>query len=294
MPEFTPDPLPHPPAPGLLTLPPPPPRPLRDTLQEMEVLHLLATITGAPTAIPPALWQTPVRHMSLPQTRDLVKQICTSLAERIPFLAWEFLDWEEDAEALEYFRRIPVEPVGVDLCNGEVVGGGAVFTWVAALAGYLVEGLRYPLPDEMPDGFDVLEMTSFLGVPDVTHPLAALADVVDVLNHNTGTFFLDACPVCWHAQDEDIADWSDENVAWFEEDATRALAILERIDALEAWVKAEPARMTLVWQALVDAHRAQAAQEATAPPQTLVDLWGRVPEGEVPAEMDALPGGGML
>lgn len=280
MPSLTPDPLVYPPPLWLLTLPPPAPTPCFSE-PEVAILDLLATITGAPSAVPPELWDAPIPQLSLPATRDLLKQICSSLSERIPFLAWDFLEWEEDTEALFPFRQIPVDPVGVDICNGEVVGCGAVMTWVAAVAGYATDTLPYPLPEAMPPGFEVLELTEFVATLHEEHPLAALADVIDVLDHTTGTFFLDACPACWHSHDEDITDWTDENVTWLEEDATRALAILERIDALEAWVKAEPERMTLVWQALLDAHIAQEAQEvASSPPKTLIEVWGLAPEGE--------------
>lgn len=274
MPPLTPDSLVYPPTPWLLTLPPPAPTPCFSE-PEVATLDLLATVTGAPSAIPSELWDTRVPQLSLPATRDLLKQICTSLSERIPFLTWDFLEWEEDAEALFHFQQIPVEPVGVDSCNGEVVGCGTVMTWVAALCGYMTDTLPYPLPDEIPPGFEVLELTEFVATLQEGQPLAALAYVIDVLDHTTGTFFLDACPVCWHSHDEDITDWTDENIAWLEEDATRTVAILERIDALEAWVKAEPARMTLVWQALLDAHTAKEAQEVSAsPPKTLMEVWG--------------------
>lgn len=259
MPYFiTPHGLALPPAPGLLSLPPPPvARPV--TQAEIECLTLLTALTGAPTAIPPDLWHTPVRALSLQATCDLLKQIGMSLTERIPFLAWELVEWEEDAEILSHFLQIPVAPVGIDICNGEVVGCGALLTWVAALAGYGVEELPYPLPDEIPIGFEVAELSLLPDVEAANHPLSALADVLNLLNHTTGTFFLDACPFCWQAEGDEITEWTDENLAWLEADAKRTLAILARIEALEAWVKAEPQGIALVWQTLLDAHAARVA-----------------------------------
>jgi hypothetical protein len=268
-----PDPLVHTRTSWLLTPPSPPlPRPhLSD--QEVGVLELFATITGAPSAIPPDLWHSPVLPQSFPEVRALLKQICTALAERIPFLHWDFLEWEEDAVVLSHFLQIPVEPVGIDGCNGEVFGYGGVLSWVATLCGYLADEVPYPLPEEMPVGFEVFDLSPFLAKYYEGQPLAGLADIIEMLNHTTDTFFLDACPACWHSNAEDFTDWTDENLEWLEQDALRTSTILARVDALEAWVRTDPARIDVVWQALLEAHTTLQVQEAQARPQTLLEVW---------------------
>lgn len=267
------DPLVYAPTTWLLTPPPLPlPRPhLSD--QEAMVLELFATITGAPSAIPPEVWQSSVLPHSFPEARNLLKQIYTALAERIPYLHWDFLEWEEDAVVLAHFLQIPVDPVGIDGCNGEVFGYGGVLSWVATLCGYMAEEVPYPLPEEMPVGFEVFDLSPFLAKHYEGQPLAGLADIIEMLNHTTGTFFLDACPACWHSHAEDITDWTDENLEWLEQDALRTSAILARVDTLETWVRADPARIEVVWQALLEAHTTIQAQAAQARPQTLLEVW---------------------
>lgn len=265
-------PTPDPPAPWLLV---PPASVTIPRLQHPEagVLEVVVAITSAPQAIPPELWNAPVRYRSSAELRTLLLHLCTSLSKRIPFLQYDFLEWEEDPDSLFHFVHIPVDPIGIDSCNGEVFGYGPVVAWVAALHGYMTEDLPYPLPEALSVGFDVGDLAPSITKGDATQPLAGLADVIDLLSHNTGTFFLDACPACWYAYADEPFDWTDENIAWLEQDAARTLSILARIDALEAWVQADRTRMRLVWQTLLEAY-ADVQTEAVPTPQTLMDLWG--------------------
>ena len=185
---------------------------------------------------------------------------------------------------LHSFFQIPVVPAGVDTCNGDIDGSGAVLTWVGALCGFTVDELRYPLPEAMPQALDLLDLAPLLATRYAGLPLAGLADVVNVLDHRTGTFFLDACPACWQPEMDDATNWEDENLDWLEHDAACALAVLERVDALEAWVAANPARIWEVWQAIVDTHTLEQAALARKRPKTLMELWGNVPEEEPEAD----------
>lgn len=248
------------------------------------VLDLFATITAAPSAIPPDLWDIPLETLTADCATVLLNRICTHLTPRIPFLSWEVLDWEEDTDALHSFYRIPVVPIGLDTCNGDVIGTGAVFTWVGALCDFAVEELVYPLPQDVPPDLDMFDLVPALTNWYPGHPLAGLVDMIEVLDHRTGTFFLDACPACWEAEQDEGTEWDDENLAWLEQDATRTHVIMDRIDALEAWVAEDPTRIAEVWQALLEAHAQHA--DADPRPKTLMEVWGIVPQEATDADMD--------
>jgi hypothetical protein len=271
-----------------LLVPPAPVTIPRPAQSEAGTLELLVAITGAPEAILPELWNAPVHPLEFTEVRTLLQQICTALAKRIPFLHFDFLEWEDDSDSLLHCLHIPVDPVGIDSCNGEVVGYGTVVAWVAALSGYMTDDLPYPLPEEMPQGFEVWDLAPDIAKRYQGQPLAGLADVIDLLSHDTGTFFLDACPACWYAYADENFTWTDDNIAWLEQDAARALTILERIGALEAWVQADPARIGLVWQALVAAYADMQAEPVTTP-QTLMEVWDLVSDEN--SGIDAEAGG---
>ena len=272
-----------------LLVPPPPPA-VRSLPEEAAlVLNLFATVTAAPSAIPPDLWDAPLETLTAESATGLLTRICTYLTPRIPFLSWEVLGWEEDTDALYAFFRIPVMPIGLDTCNGDVVASGAVFTWVSALCDFAVDQLVYPLPRDVPPDLDMFDLVPALTNRYTGHPLAGLVDMIEVLDHRTGTFFLDACPACWEADQDEGTEWDDENLAWLEQDATRTQVIMDRIDALEAWVAADPLRIGAVWQALLEAHTVHTQHaDADHRPKTLMEVWGIVPQEATNADVDTV------
>jgi hypothetical protein len=281
------------PAPTWLLVPPPLLEDIHLSEEAAVVLDLLTTVTNAPAAIPPDLWDAPIRSLQADTASDLLKHICTALATRIPFLSWDMPDWDEGIEGLHAFFQIPVVPAGVDTCNGDIDGSGAVLTWIGALCGFAVDDLTYPLPEELPLELDLLNLAPLLATRYAGHPLAGLADVVNILDHRTGTFFLDACPACWQPEMDEGTEWDDENLDWLEQDAARAQVIMDRIDALETWVAQKPTRIGEVWQAIVDTHTLEQEAVARQRPKTLMDVWGSVPL-EAPEDDTALPEGVIL
>lgn len=283
---LTTDSVPHP-APLWFLTPLPPPLPHSHFSEEQaDSLAVLAAITGAPSAIPVPLWETPLHSLALAEVQPLLKSLCTSLSTTIPLMPPSLWEMEDIRDVLHYFHHIPVFPIGIDSCNGDVVGFGSVMCWIGALVGLSTDALDFPLPTEAPPGFEITDLAPVLAKEHAGHPLSGLADVVEVLLQDTGTFFFDACPSCWHSFTEDVTTWTDENIAWLQEDALKAQALQARIDALEAWVAADPQRIDAVWQALLDAYTTyEAALEELRQgfrPKTLVELWGGIQDDGEP------------
>lgn len=280
----------------LLVPPPLPPLTLRSTSpapseptepseESLLLLELWASLTGAPSAIPPEVWDMPLADLDFEGVCAVVKQIMTALSTRIPFLWEEPLEYADCLDDLRTYFTIPVYPQAVDLCGGDYIYGGPVLMWVAALCGYEVEALPYPLPATRPQGLNVLDMDMVdFAVPD-GHPLTGLRDIIRMLLHTTDTFFLDACPSCWQSHGEDFVEWTEENITWLADHAAQTLVILERIGVLEQWVADDPTRIESVWQTLVDAYTAPTIQPPP-PPKTLIEVWGLMPPEEEPLPSD--------
>lgn len=261
------------------------PMPAAQTEERLFFLELWASLTGAPSVIPPALWQTGVAALDLAGVGAILEQILTALTTKIPFLWWEPLEYADSVEDLRHYLTIPVAPQGIDMCSGDVIYGTPVLMWVAALCGYGVEDEVYPLPEDLPQGLEILELAEMVLQLPSEHPLAGLTAIIHVLLHSTGTFFLDACPSCWQPHGEDFVDWTDENIAWLADQAAQTNLILARIDALEAWVAEDPTRIETVLQTLLGTYT---PPQPSPRPQTLAELWGFIPADQTPSEATIL------
>lgn len=182
--------------------------------------------------------------------------------------------WDVDLEVVEWrLYEIPVIPMGID----EWYDG-----W---------DDLKEPLPyllhaqysrgrEESPDEFTALypahqlprtlephHLVEALRTMDLAEPLAALPDLILMLNHATGNAWIDVGEMAL-AEGGGYPQWRPDEVAWLAAEWQKAQPILARIDRLLDWQNDTPAaiddKLTAVRNVLLAAYH-QSQETAVSP-----------------------------
>lgn len=83
-------------------------------------------------------------------------------------------------------------------------------------------------------------------------PLDGLPALIKMVQHNTDTFFLDACSLCGSFSAPEF-EWTDENFLWLRGDWKKAKPIYQKAEAVNQWADT-PERLHLIWSTLRQAH----------------------------------------
>jgi hypothetical protein len=106
--------------------------------------------------------------------------------------------------------------------------------------------------------------------------LAALPDLIQMLDHNTGNAWLDVGEMSL-AEGGGYPEWSRENVEWLAEEWRQARPVLDGVLALLNWKnendEAVAEKLSAVRDALVTAHKRRQRNDPAAPPRLRLDFY---------------------
>ena len=182
--------------------------------------------------------------------------------------------WDVDLEVVEWrLYEIPVIPMGID----EYYDGWDDFKEPLP---YLLHAQYSRGSEESPDEFTALypahslprylephHLVEALRTMDLAEPLAALPDLILMLNHATNNAWIDVGEMAL-AEGGGYPQWRPDEVAWLAAEWQKAQPILERIDRLLDWQNDTPDaiddKLTAVRNVLLAAYH-QSQETAVSP-----------------------------
>ncbi len=159
--------------------------------------------------------------------------------------------------------EIPVKPVGYISHDvepetyGKAVALVTRLGWMGSyqeIARTHIEALRSNHPWDFSD-LDSIRLTPLipiLGQMNLPAPLDGLPALIKMVQHDTDTFFLDACSLCGSFSGPEF-EWTEENVSWLCRDWKKAKPIYQKAEGLNQWADT-PERLYLIWTTLRQAH----------------------------------------
>lgn len=102
------------------------------------------------------------------------------------------------------------------------------------------------------DSFRLTPLIPILEKMDLAAPLDGLPALIKMVQHDTDTFFLDACSLCESFSGKEF-EWTSDNFHWFCQDWQKAKPIYQKAEGLNQWADT-PERLHLIWTTLRQAH----------------------------------------